>query len=116
MLCLEQLFDTNLKITQSTLTKVVTNRSGRVAKLLMSGKNKSFFTNSWIMGKLCLAAVGLRRRLKQTKIFRDYQLDTVISDLQYEAIAGILRTRQGKKGETEMGEVDCVSGFVRQQR
>ena len=49
---------------------------------------------------------GLRRRLKQTKIFRDYQLDSVISDLQYEAIAGtinILRNHQGSKGETVMG-------------
>ena len=49
---LEQLFDTNLKIIRSTLAKVVTNRSGRVAKLLMSGKNKSLITNSWIMAKL----------------------------------------------------------------
>ena len=46
---------------------------------------------------------GLRRRLKQTKI---YQLDAVISDLQYEAIAGtirILRSHQGSKGEAVMG-------------
>ena len=59
---LEQLFDTNLKIIRSTLAKVVTKRSGRVAKLLMSGKNKCFFANTWIMAKLhyYLAAVGLK--------------------------------------------------------
>ncbi len=60
----EQLFDPNLRIVRSTLAKVVTNRAGRVAKLMVSGKNKSLITNSWIVAKLryYLAAVRWSKR------------------------------------------------------
>ena len=61
---LEQLFDPNLKIVRNTLAKIVTNRAGKVAQSLLSGKNKSALTNSWIVAKLCyyLAAVRWSKR------------------------------------------------------
>ena len=61
---LEQLFDPNLKIVRNTLAKIATNRVGKVAQSLLSGKNKSALTNSWIMAKLryYLAAVRWSKR------------------------------------------------------
>ena len=51
-------------IIRNTLPKAITNRAGRVSKLIVSGKNEFLITNSWILAKLryYLAAVRFSKR------------------------------------------------------
>ncbi len=67
------------------------------------------------IGGTCTLGVvgGLRKRLRQCKIYRDYQLDTVISDLQYEAITGairILKNHQESRGDAVISKADGGNG------